>query len=128
MIQKLAVIIDDDIDDVEIMKEVFIQISPSLHCLSFDHPVEAIRELCKEKFPVPDYAFIDLNMPLMSGHECLSELRKIKRFERLPIVMFSTSIPESVAIDLKKKGATFTFEKPYNMNGYKEILKNVITD
>jgi len=41
--------------------------------------------------PRPDLILLDLNMPRMSGHETLAELRKIDEFRNLPVIVFSTS-------------------------------------
>ncbi len=53
------------------------------------------------------------------------ELRRVDKFDNTPIIMFSTSMPEDVADDLKRSGATFAFEKPFDLDGYIEILKGL---
>jgi len=123
---KTVVIIDDDSDDLEIMKEALTHVDSSLLCISFVYPDEAIRLLAKELILLPDYIFIDINIPRISGHECLTTLRKIKEFDDVPIIMYSTSMPANVSDSLKKSGANFTFQKPFEFNDYVNILERII--
>lgn len=123
---KTVVIIDDDSDDLEIMKDAFAQVDPSLLCISFVYPDEAIRLLSKELILLPDFIFIDINIPRISGHECLRRLREIHEFDNVPIIMYSTSMPESVAKMLRENGANFTFQKPFEFSGYVKTLEQII--
>ncbi len=122
---KTVILIDDDRDDLELLLYVFKKVDSGIHCIPFDNPVTAIKELCHDEFPVPHCIFMDINMPLMSGHECLLQIRGIRGFEKIPIVMISTSMPDVAANKLKNNGATFAFEKPIGLNGYVDIVKNL---
>lgn len=124
---KTVIIIDDDSDDLDIMKEALMQVDPSLLCICFVYPDEAIRLLSNELILLPDFIFIDINIPRLPGPECLSLLREIRDFDQVPIIMYSTSMPDPVAETLKKSGATFTFQKPFEFNGYINILDRIIS-
>jgi CheY-like chemotaxis protein len=123
---KTVVIIDDDSDDLEIMKEALTQVDSSLLCISFVYPDEAIRLLSKELILLPDFIFIDINIPRISGHECLRQLRSIREFDSIPIIMYSTSMPTVVAQSLRLKGANFTFQKPFEFADYVTVLERII--
>ena len=123
---KTVVIIDDDSDDLEIMKEALNQVDSSLLCISFVYPDEAIRLLSKELILLPDFIFIDINIPRISGHECLYRLREIREFDGIPIIMYSTSMPPVVAQTLRSNGANFTFQKPFEFADYVRILERII--
>lgn len=125
MIPKLVIVIDDDKNEKEIMRYVFRKAAPRIHCISFIYPILAVKQICDDAFPVPDYIFIDINMPIMSGAECLLELRKVNKLKNIPIVMLSTSIRGNDADNLRKRGATHTFQKPFGLNGYTEILRGL---
>ena len=123
---KTVVLIDDDSDDLEIMKDALTQVDASLLCISFVYPDEAIRLLSRELILLPDFIFIDINIPRISGPECLSRLREIHEFKEVPIIMYSTSMPDGVAQRLRKNGANFTFQKPFEFNDYVRILERII--
>jgi CheY-like chemotaxis protein len=123
---KTIVIIDDDSDDLDIMKEALNQIDPSILCICFVYPEEAVRLLGKELVLLPDYIFVDVNMPKITGVECLYELRKIPEFMATPIIVYSTSMSEKVSDDILDMGATYTLQKPYSINDYVTALECII--
>jgi CheY-like chemotaxis protein len=125
--RKTVVVIDDDMDDLDMMKESLAQIDSTIDCISFDVPEEAIRLLGKERAVQPDCIFIDLNMPRIGGAECLKRLRNVPGLHETPIIICSTSMPVNVSDELIKHGATATFRKPYAVGEYHIILQNIIS-
>lgn len=83
---RTVVIIDDDSDDLDIMRETLNQIDPTFVCISFIFPDEAIRVLKNNLIFKPDYIFVDINMPKITGIECLTELRAIDDLLETPII------------------------------------------
>jgi CheY-like chemotaxis protein len=123
---KTVVLIDDDQDDLDILKDVIDDIDPTIHCLCFLHPVEAIRIISHELPQKPDFIFTDINMPGMSGDRCVKELRNQDAFDQTVITVLSTSMPYHVAEQLKSLGANHTFQKPVHVDSYKSILKTIL--
>lgn len=122
---RTVVIIDDDSDDLEIMKEALAYIDPSLLCLTFVYPDEAIHLLSGELIVLPDYVFIDINIPRISGRDCMLQIRSLPDFTDVPIIMYSTSMPETMAAALVRDGATFAFQKPFGFEDYVSILSGI---
>jgi len=83
-------IVDDDADDRE-----FFQIA--LDIAGFPYNLTAVEsavkalEILPELKDLPDYIFLDLNMPLVSGKEFLKILRESSAFSHVPVIIFSTS-------------------------------------
>jgi CheY-like chemotaxis protein len=124
---KTAILIDDDPDDLAILKEVISSIDPTVVCISFIYPDEAVRVLLsKELVIIPDMIFIDINMPGITGDKCLKALRKDRMFDKVFIAMYSTSMPDTVSEALKQLGANYTFEKPVRMAKYNEIITFIL--
>lgn len=122
---KTIILIDDDQDDLEIMKEVVQLVQPTFTCISFIFPEEALTILCRKKILIPDFIFIDMNMPVTTGDKCLQEIRKHEEFDRAVITMFSTSMPDKIAANLLRQGANFALQKPSNMNDYHKIVRRI---
>ena len=123
---KLAVLIDNDQDDLDFMKEALQHVDPGVLCSCFVYPDEAIGALSKGQSLPPDYIFVDINMPRKSGIECLEDLRKIKALNHVPIIVCSTSMSDKVSTQLLEQGANFTFQKPFSMGEYVVILKRIM--
>lgn len=75
------------------MKLIF---SPSLfvtsgeECLAFLRKVDGYRD-----HPTPDLILLDINMPVMSGHEVLATLVADPALHHLPVIVMSTSTDET---------------------------------
>jgi CheY-like chemotaxis protein len=123
---KTIVLIDDDPDDLDIMKETLTKVDPSTQCISFLYPDEAIRVITSELIVIPDYIIIDMNMPRKTGLECLRELRAQEEFQDIPIVIYSTTISQSNRDALMKAGATHVFQKPAKYEAWTGMLKKVL--
>ena len=124
---KTVIIIDDDQDDLDMMKQAIKSVDPELLCISFIYAEEALRLLLsKELVVLPDFIFIDINMPGITGDKCLKALRIRAEFNEIAITLYSTSMPEPVAEALKTAGADFVFEKPVRLKTYSEILKKIL--
>lgn len=124
LMPKVLILIDDDEDDIQIMKEAVGEIDKTTISLSFINPEEAIIAI-RDLLISPDYIFIDINMAPFSGDKCLKELRKDSSLNYTKIAMLSTSIPSPVSQKLIESGANFTFEKPHTFEGYQRMLKQV---
>ena len=123
---KTVVLIDDDQDDLEVVKETLKTIDKSLLCISFNYPKEAVRVVTKELVLVPDYIFIDINMPGMTGDVVLKELRKVSELDHTVITMLSTSMPYTISEALKNDGANFVFQKPNRMEDYRKVISGIL--
>jgi CheY-like chemotaxis protein len=126
---KTVLIIDDDQDDLDIMKQAIQSIDPDLFCLSFIYPEEALKIILGNEFVVtPDYIFIDINMPGITGDKCLKAIRASRNHDNIIITLYSTSMPDTVAEALISTGANHVFEKPVKMKKYTEILSEILID
>lgn len=113
-LRKTCFLIDDDLDDQEIFALALNQISDKFECSFASNGYEAVLKLNGEA-PLPDFIFLDLNMPRMNGKECLKELRKMGHLDAIPIVIYSTS---SSALDVKETqelGAAAFITKPFSL-------------
>jgi CheY-like chemotaxis protein len=121
MNERICFLIDDDIDDQEIFALALKQVGMHFTCLTASNGYEALEKLNTEQVS-PDYIFLDLNMPRMNGKECLSEIRKIKHLNHIPLVIYSTSSSRSDIRDTRVLGATDFITKPFSVSELKEIL------
>jgi CheY-like chemotaxis protein len=101
--------VDDDIDDREFFSEAVKVVDPKIPCVLFENGNELLYFLEKNK-TLPDYIFIDINMPKMNGYECAQEIKSNYLTGEIQIVMYSTAFNP---IDLKK----------FDEEGFKYIIK-----
>jgi CheY-like chemotaxis protein len=115
--------IDDDADDHEIFCEVVSSINPSITCHTAFSAEEALAAL-SDMVILPDYVFLDLNMPTMSGKQFLEHVRKDERLGQLQVVIYSTSDSHKDKVDCERLGAITFITKPNEMQGvYKQLSR-----
>lgn len=115
---------DDDPDDREIFADVVAEINPEIELILVTdgtHAIETLNNLSK----APDVIFLDVNMPLLSGIECVTILRKDERFKRAPLILYSTSSSELDAYKGLKAGADKFLTKAASYRATFEMLKGV---
>ena len=114
--------IDDDSDDCELFMEALESVSAAAYTAIYN-PVEALRKLMQKEI-TPDVIFLDLNMPIMTGMEFLTEIKKEKELKEIPIIIFSTSQLDDIIREAKSNGAYDFISKPNNFNELKRILSH----
>ena len=118
-----CLLIDDDTDDHEIFKLALETVDGSINCVCIGESVNAIIKLKADKSFVPAIIFVDINMPVMNGIECLAEIKKLNHLQNVPVIFYSTfADPEKVS-EMKELGAAEYFEKPSDM----EVLVDKLT-
>ena len=125
--QVSVAVIDDDQDDLEIMEQVISGLDQEITCSLFMYPQEAVNKLIDAaNRQLPNYIFIDINMPGLSGDKCLQIFRSNSSFDDVQIIIYSTSMPGKTAQQLRSAGADFVFEKPVRIKDYSDIIGSIV--
>lgn len=119
-------IIDDDPDDSELLTEAIHEVDPNMVCSTSLGSIDALNILAVEQFIVPDYIFLDLNMPMMNGKECLIELMKIEQLKEVKVIIYTTSQREDDVKELLGIGASFFLIKPSVFEHLKKAIKYIV--
>ena len=104
-------LVDDDADDREIFALALKKANAGYVCDMAKNGREAI-EAIQNCDKVPGYIFVDLNMPLVSGRDCVTAFKNIPRLEKVPIIVYTTSSLTKDVEELKHLGATHYLVKP----------------
>jgi DNA-binding response OmpR family regulator len=126
MKQKLKVLlIEDDIDDVDLLKEAF-----------SDNQVEYEMEVIMEGDKVSPYLLnaenipgiiiMDLNLPKTDGKEILKEVKASDSFKNIPLIVFSTSSSREDAEYAYSLGANKFITKPTTIAGWNETIAVIV--
>jgi CheY-like chemotaxis protein len=122
---RTILIVDDDKEDVLWLTEVIRDINPSYLCRFEQDEVAALRFM--KSSPAPDLVFLDLNMPLKNGIECLRDIHNYNLLPGTPIVIYSTAA-NIKEIDLAYKyGAARYIVKPNNEKQLKCFVEQALS-
>jgi CheY-like chemotaxis protein len=105
---------DDDVDDRELFEEALSRIDRAIKVQVFKNGTELISFL--ENNISPQVIFLDLNMPGLSGKECLRKIRSMARLKSIPVIIYSTSASEKDIRDTYCDGASLYVLKPVSFN------------
>jgi CheY-like chemotaxis protein len=119
-------LVDDDTDDLEIFAMAVAETGQSITCMTANDGFDALRLLNQDETFIPDFIFLDLNMPRMSGKQCLVEIKKIKRLMHIPVVIYSTSARQRDIDDTLKLGAAHFFTKPPSIPALTKALSGLL--
>jgi len=117
---------DDDKDDRFFFRHALSQLSIKTQLTALEDGEQLITFLSKNSNKLPDVLFLDLNMPRKNGAECLAEIKSNKKLQLLPVIIYSTSLHESVADELYKSGAHYYVRKT-DLDELTKVLQQVLT-
>ncbi len=116
---------DDDTDDALLFTQAAdLLTSPIL--LSFAEDGEQLMKYLSKEV-LPDMIFLDLNMPVKNGFECLKEIRSDKNFDTLPVIVYTTSDSQSDIKTCFELRANLYVVKPTSFENIIKTLKRIIT-
>src|ERR1700755_3350869 len=82
---------DDDADDADLFCEALTNVKPPVVCTTVENGFKLFETLAKTGNDRPDVIFLDINMPIMDGWECLKRLNSDSHYKHIPAIMYSTS-------------------------------------
>jgi len=112
--------VDDAPDDSAFFCEAIKEAAPSYTCLVADSAASAF-EILSDRQNMPDYIFLDMNMPKMNGLECLRLIKNNHALNHIKVIMYSTSTDPVHIKEFKKLGADF-LPKP---DRFETLVKNL---
>lgn len=117
--------VDDDGEDCDFFTDAIKAIDSSIQCRIASNGQAALNSL-RSFSPLPDYIFLDINMPLMDGKTCLRELKKSDIFRPIPVVMYSTSSDTREIKECYELGAFDFLIKPSDFQKLCEDLDSIL--
>lgn len=120
---KSILIIDDDEDDRSLFIDAVNEVDSSIKCIAISSGTEALLLLRTENFTLPDFIFLDLNMPCLNGKQYLVQVKKDPRLMHIPVIIYSTTRRDEDVEETKRLGASYFLTKPIL---FSEICRSII--
>jgi CheY-like chemotaxis protein len=117
--------IDDDWEDVEVFREAITSVDSQVLLYTAADGVEGFQVLDQLAI-IPDFIFLDVNMPRMNGRDFLSRIKKTVRLRSIPVIMYSTTSQKAEIEAFKKSGAYDFIVKPNNFEKLHKALRETI--
>jgi CheY-like chemotaxis protein len=118
---------DDDADDKTLFCEALSEIDPSIVCHTASDGNEALAILSERQINKPNIIFLDINMPVMDGWQCLGKIKAQADNKDIPVIMYSTSSYQRDIELALESGAFCFFTKPSDYRELRNILRLIAT-
>lgn len=127
-------VIDDDKDDTELFCEAVSYLNDFELVSKLGRQIECIAvkdgkfamDLLATSEKLPDFIFLDINMPVMGGKECLRRIKSDKELSNIPVVMLSTAVIEKDKAEFFKIGAVDCIKKPSSFQDLVKLLSKYV--
>ena len=122
-------LIDDDNDDLEIFKEIFVELNCLNPIITFTSADATLSYLNENGSVNPFLIISDINLPKLSGIELRNKIHNNEqmRLRCIPYLFFTTSIAQQDVIDAYSKSIQGFFIKPNDLKELKAMLQSIIT-
>src|SRR5688500_3304054 len=121
------IIIEDDMDDQEILSEIFKELNYNNKLIFFSDSIKALDYLTETEIE-PFLVLSDINMPKLSGLELREKIHNNEdlRLKSIPYLFFSTSAEQRHVIDAYSRSIQGFFVKPNSYGKLKEIIVKIV--
>jgi len=121
------VIIEDDIDDQEILSDIFKELDYNNKLIFFGDSVQALEYLTDTDIE-PFLVLSDINMPKLNGMELREKIHNNEdlRLKSIPYLFFSTSAEQKHVIDAYSRSIQGFFVKPNNIDKLKNVIVKIV--
>ena len=125
---KLVLYADDDPDDIGLLEEAFKEHATNYELKSFSNAITLLEfvHLRPKDLPPPCLIILDINMPKMNGKDALRLLRSMEVYEKIPVILFSTSTLPHYASFARSYNALF-ISKPLGEKQMNNIIETFIS-
>ncbi|UTM21750.1 response regulator [Dyadobacter chenhuakuii] len=121
------VIIEDDMDDQDILSEIFKELNYENELVFFGDGVQALEYLTHINIE-PFLVLSDINMPKLNGMELYEKIHNNEdlRLKSIPYLFFSTSAEQKHVIEAYSRSIQGFFIKPSNYDRLKKMIVKIV--
>jgi len=120
---KSILLLEDDTDDFEIFEHALGEYSAGYE-LTMVKDGHSLLQLLNHLAP-PDIIVLDLNVPRVTGMDCLKKIRLRQSLDAIPVYVLTGSSDPLEMENCLAAGATKFFIKPINYSATKIIVKEI---
>ncbi|WP_119672151.1 response regulator [Deinococcus sp. RM] len=120
-----VLLVEDELADAELFQDLLSEVAADIHVEHVENGQAALELLQRPGAHRPDLIVLDLNMPVMNGHDFLSQAKAVSDLRAIPVMVLSTSDhPDDIhrAYDGYASGYVV---KPGSYQEYTQVLDTV---
>jgi CheY-like chemotaxis protein len=119
-----VLIAEDDDDDYFIFSVAAAETSYKVLVTRAENGDILLKQLERE---LPDIVFLDMLMPVLDGHYCLKAIRANKRYDSVPVIVY-TSLKDLESVEYcYREGSNLFVMKPDSFSDLRVILERILS-
>lgn len=115
------------VDDFSTMRRIVRGLLKEMGCNNVDEAEDGAVALQLLKTSRYDFVVSDINMPNMNGFQLLSEIQKIDKLKRLPVLMVTAEARKEDIVLAAQKGAAGFIVKPFTKATLEDKINLILT-
>jgi DNA-binding response OmpR family regulator len=112
--------VDDDEDDLAMLSFSLEEQGVKTRSFTSGAMVMAYFDGLSVYHELPSLVILDFNMPMMNGLETLTMIKKCKKVQHIPVILYSTVISPLFEMNARNLGAFACMSKAMNMSDFGE--------
>ncbi|WP_026953488.1 response regulator [Algoriphagus vanfongensis] len=124
---KSILVVDDDLDDRSFFVEAIGESSPHTKIMQAEDGEIALKLLDTILLNLPDFIFLDLNMPKKNGKSVLKEIKGNQFLQHIPVYIFSTTSDPKDIRESMELGAKSFITKPFALCDWIKQIKSILS-
>jgi CheY-like chemotaxis protein len=121
----VILLVDDDDDDCELFVAAIHSLNKNIITTISNNSLEALNNL-KSAAVLPDFIFLEMQMPYLSGAEFIQQLREVPELSKIQVVIYSSHSHETLKNLTKDLESVQIFSKPNNFNELVSTLDGIL--
>lgn len=127
----VILVVEDNAQDAMLLEEALSEQQIVKKFYHVDNGSKAISFLKKdfpyEQVDLPDLIFMDINMPIMDGHETLQQIKIMPDTQHIPVLMLTTSSRKEDVLKAYRSFASSYIVKPDDIYGFDKLVESFKT-
>lgn len=124
-------LVEDDLADAALFQDLLLDATTDIDLHHVGNGQEALDFLTRAPghsgAPRPDLIVLDLNMPVMNGHDFLTQVKRLPELRSIPVLVLSTSEHPHDIHQSYDRYASGYIVKPGNFQEYNQMLDMVMS-
>jgi CheY-like chemotaxis protein len=122
---KPIILLEDDEVDVMTVQRALNELHVRNRLIVFQDGEAALKHFNQADPEIPCIILLDLNMPRMGGVEFLKAFRKQNKFNRIPVVVLTTSGEQHDILQTYDLGISGYMVKPMDFKKFVEMMRTI---
>ncbi len=122
-----VIVIEDDVDDREMLKDVFKKLNYENEIIYFEDGEKALEYLLSMSIK-PFLILSDINMPRLNGMELREKIYNNEQLNLrcIPYLFLTTAAEQPLVIKAYSQSVQEFFVKPSSLNGIEKLISNIM--